>query len=212
MIRLLLIVIGYFFGCIQFAYIAGKLTKHIDIREHGSGNSGTSNAIRVLGFSAGALVFVGDLLKALAACFIGFALAKWFAPESYDIFEMRLSLGMYAGLGAVLGHNFPVFLKFKGGKGIASSLGVMAAIDWRIFLIAVVVGVIIIVCTRYISLGSIIMLVLFPALTFVFKHGPEIGVISLFLTGMALVRHRENIERLMNRTERKLTFNKPEAL
>jgi glycerol-3-phosphate acyltransferase PlsY len=203
--------VGYLFGCIQFAYIAGKLTKHIDIREHGSGNSGTSNAIRVLGFSTGALVFIGDFLKALAACFVGFALAKWLAPNSYDIFELRLSLGMYAGLGAVLGHNFPVFLKFKGGKGIASSLGVMAAIDLRIFLIAAGVLVIVILCTRFISLASIIILALFPVLTFVFRHGPEIGVIALFLAGMALVRHRENIERLMSGTESKLTFKKPDA-
>jgi glycerol-3-phosphate acyltransferase PlsY len=113
---------------------------------------------------------------------------------------------MYGGLGAVLGHNFPVFLRFKGGKGIAASLGVLIALDWRASLIVLAVGVILIAATRFISLASMTMLILMPVMCFTFRLPPEIGIIALFLAVMALVQHRENIKRLIEGKERKFSF------
>ncbi|MDR1913652.1 MAG: glycerol-3-phosphate 1-O-acyltransferase PlsY [Clostridiales bacterium] len=197
MIRILCVLTGYFLGCIQTAYLAGKIKQNIDIRHHGSGNAGTSNAVRVLGFGTGVIVFICDLLKAIIAFIICAQLYNGANP---------LILGMYGGLGAVLGHNFPVFLRFKGGKGIAASLGVLIALDWRASLIVLAVGVILIAATRFISLASMTMLILMPVMCFTFRLPPEIGIIALFLAVMALVQHRENIKRLIEGKERKFSF------
>ena len=194
--------IGYGFGCIQSAYIIGKLTKKIDVREHGSGNAGMTNVIRVIGRKAGLVVFVCDVLKAIAAfvvCALIFSGGGTFFPN-----ELPLEPGLYAGLGVLLGHNFPFFLKFRGGKGIASSLGIMLAIDWRAALAVYVVGASIILITRYISLSSLAMVLLFPLLLITFSHQPEIVFGTLFMAGMAFVLHRGNIQRLIRGTERKI--------
>jgi len=111
--RLICVVIGYLFGLFQTGYFYGKL-KHIDIRQHGSGNAGTTNALRTLGWTAGAITFLGDCLKCVAAV----AVVYWLYGSTHDNISL---LAMYAGMGAVLGHNFPFYLKFKGGKGIAAT-------------------------------------------------------------------------------------------
>ena len=204
MIRLICLLIGYGFGCIQTAYIVGRLVKKIDVRDHGSGNAGTSNVIRVVGKKAGFAVFVCDILKALAAfvlCALIFSGGGSFFP-SY----LPLEPGLYAGLGVLLGHNFPFFLKFKGGKGIASSLGVMLALDWRAALAVYLVGASILAITRYISLTSLAMALLFPILMIALSHHPEIIGVTFFMTAMAFVLHRGNIQRLLSGTERKLVL------
>lgn len=115
--RIICILIGYAIGLFQTGYIYGK-TQHIDIREHGSGNAGTTNTLRTLGFKAGAITFAGDCGKAILAIFISWLIFHAQYPEGIKL------LGMYAGLGAVLGHNYPFYMKFKGGKGIACTTGV----------------------------------------------------------------------------------------
>lgn len=122
--RIICILIGYAIGLFQTGYIYGK-TQHIDIREHGSGNAGTTNTLRTLGFKAGAITFAGDCGKAILAIFISWLIFHAQYPEGIKL------LGMYAGLGAVLGHNYPFYMKFKGGKGIACTTGVILAFHWQ---------------------------------------------------------------------------------
>ena len=131
--RLICLFVGYLLGLFQTGYFVG-LIKHRDIRKYGSGNSGTTNAMRVFGKKAGCIVFVGDFLKCIAAC----ALVRWAAPKlGYSDEQMVLML--YAGLGCVLGHNFPFYLNFKGGKGIAASWALSMMVDWRLGLVSIVV-------------------------------------------------------------------------
>ena len=206
LIRLICLLIGYAFGCLQTAYITARLAKNIDIREHGSGNAGMSNVLRTVGRRAGLIVFVCDVLKAVAA-FVVCALI-FSGGGSFFGFDLPMSPGIYGGLGVLLGHNFPFFLKFKGGKGIASTLGVMLALDWRAALIVYAVGVVILASTKYISLTSIVMVLLFPALLIFFSHSPETLFITLIMAAMAIFLHRENIQRLFAGNERKLELFK----
>ena len=203
MIRIPCLLIGYFIGCIQTAYITGKVMANIDIRSIGSGNAGTTNILREFGLKIGILVFAADILKAVLA----FVLCRQlFAFTGTD----QLLLGFYAGAGVVLGHNFPVFLNFKGGKGIASSLGVIFCVDWRAALIIYAVGVTVIAISRFISLGSIVMLSLFPIFTLIWGKGAESIILAFFFAALAIFQHRSNIKRLLSGTERKLSFKKKE--
>lgn len=197
MSRLIGILIGYLFGCFQTAYIVGEFKQKIDIREYGSGNLGTTNAIRVLGWKFGAITFIGDFTKAILAVVV-----------TSLIFDNPIA-GFYAGVGAIIGHNWPVFLKFKGGKGIASTLGVAMAVNPIIGLILMAIMAIVIYVFRYVSLGAIIMVIVFPILAFLF-HGEQIEYIILasILMVFALYRHRANIKRLLSGTESKIGHKK----
>ena len=130
--RIVCLAVGYVLGLFQTSYIYGR-KQGIDIREHGSGNAGTTNAFRTMGKKAGALTLLGDILK----CVLAMVIARLLFGGSYGD-NIRL-LELYAGAGCILGHNFPFYLKFKGGKGIAASVGLLLAFDWRIFLICAVV-------------------------------------------------------------------------
>ena len=205
--RIASLIIGYLFGIIQTAYIYGKM-KGIDIREHGSGNAGTTNALRVLGKKAGAVVFAGDFLK----CFVVIFLVKFiFKNMAADILPL---IGLYAATGCILGHNFPVQLGFRGGKGIACTAGLLAAFDIRIGIIALITFLVIVIATRYVSLGSIIIVTEFALFTVIFgqmglyhmAQAPlvEMYVLAVFLAVMAIYRHRANIVRLLNGTENRI--------
>ncbi|MBO5159080.1 MAG: glycerol-3-phosphate 1-O-acyltransferase PlsY [Lachnospiraceae bacterium] len=205
--RIASLVIGYLFGIIQTAYIYGKMNG-IDIREHGSGNAGTTNALRVLGKKAGAIVFAGDFLK----CFIVIHLAKWiFKNLASDILPL---IGLYAATGCILGHNFPIQLGFRGGKGIACTAGLLAAFDLRIGVIALLTFLAIVIVTRYVSLGSMVIVTEFVLFIVIFgqlgyyhmAQAPliEMYVLAAFLAGMAIYRHRANIVRLLNGTENRI--------
>jgi glycerol-3-phosphate acyltransferase PlsY len=197
--------IGYCFGCIQSAYIIGRLFFHIDIREHGSGSAGMTNAFRVLGGKAGAAVFIVDFLKAFAAFYL--------CRLMFNNADGGLILpGLYAGAGAIIGHNFPFYLKFKGGKGVAAFLGLTLALDWRSACIVYAVGVIIIAFTRYISLASLIMTLLAPILLFLFGLPPEVYIAVFALAAVTWFQHRGNIVRLATKKERKFDFGKTKAL
>ena len=196
--RLWCILLGYAFGCIQTAYSVGKVWKHIDIRNYGSGNSGATNAIRVLGTKVGLACMAGDILKGILAMVVTSLLF------GYD----QKQLLLFTGVGAVLGHNFPFYMGFRGGKGVAVTIGIMACMDWRILLIAGVPALIVLAVTRYMSVASLLFVTIFPLCTLVFylgqPHGLEIFLLSLFFTVMIYWRHRSNIQRLMAGTERKM--------
>ena len=136
-------IISYLIGSFSSAFFLGKAIKKIDIRVHGSGNSGTTNAIRVMGFRMGVLTFLIDFAKGAIAVLIGFYL------EGYNG-------GLLGGICAVLGHDYPIYIRFKGGKGVATSIGALAILDFPMALISVIIGLIVGFFTKYVSLGSIV--------------------------------------------------------
>ncbi|NLA84510.1 MAG: glycerol-3-phosphate 1-O-acyltransferase PlsY [Clostridiales bacterium] len=191
---ILAIILGYLIGNFATSYVAGKLIANIDIRNHGSGNAGATNTFRVLGPAAGTIVFIGDVLKGLLAALIG----RWLTGT--------VAGGMLAGTFAVVGHNWPVMFNFKGGKGIASSFGLIMALFPKIGLILFVVVVTVILVSRYVSLGSITAAVLFPILLIIFGQPFRIVLLGLILCLMALWRHTDNISRLRMGKENKISF------
>ena len=209
MVRVACLLIGYVCGLFQTAYIYGRING-IDIREYGSGNSGTTNALRVLGKKAGLIVFAGDILKILAA---GFLVTVLF--NQGDFFGDRAALyKLYAGLGAVLGHNFPFYLNFKGGKGIAVTSGLILMMDWRITILCLIAFALTVGLTRYVSLGSLVITALFM-ISWIFlgqtgrlaltpAHLLESSVLVFLIVAMAYWRHRANIKRLIAGTESKI--------
>ena len=208
MFRLICLLIGYALGCIQSAYIIGKLAHGIDIRDHGSKSSGFTNANRVMGFKTGVWIFIADVGKAVLA----FLVASWIfdgggsflSPDAYN----GLLPGVWAGLGVVLGHNFPVFMKFRGGKGIACTLGIVLMLDYQVALIAFVVGIILVVVFKYISLASLAITLVWPFLLLSFGRAVEIAVFCAAISALAWYMHRENISRLLSGTERKFKLGK----
>ena len=209
MVRVACLLIGYVCGLFQTAYIYGRING-IDIREYGSGNSGTTNALRVLGKKAGLIVFAGDILKILAP---GFLVTGLF--NQGDFFGDRAALyKLYAGLGAVLGHNFPFYLNFKGGKGIAVTSGLILMMDWRITILCLIAFALTVGLTRYVSLGSLVITALFM-ISWIFlgqtgrlaltpAHLLESYVLVFLIVAMAYWRHRANIKRLIAGTESKI--------
>lgn len=197
MLNVISIIVGYLVGCFQTSYIIGKTQKHLDIREHGSGNAGSTNAVRVMGWKYGLMTFFGDLIKAVLAVLI-----CWQLTGSQNA-------GLLAGLGVVLGHNWPIFLGFKGGKGIASTLGLILAFDVRIGLVIWAIAAILIFTTKYVSLGSLVLVTLFPVSLLIFHTGNYLALaVSLILMTMGYYRHRANIQRLLKGTENKLSGKK----
>lgn len=206
MVRIYCILIGYVFGLFQTAYIYGR-AHGIDIRKHGSGNAGTTNALRVLGKKAGLIVFAGDTLK----CVLAIVLTAILFDKSHP--DMIYLLKIYAAAGAILGHNFPFYLKFKGGKGIAATAGMILAFHGYLLPIEVVLFFTVFFITHYVSLGSLLLYVGFMAQLVVFGqmgifHMPqeflwEMYAVGMFLTIMAFVKHHSNIVRLMHGEERK---------
>jgi glycerol-3-phosphate acyltransferase PlsY len=202
MFRIVCLLIGYAFGCLQTAYIIGKI-KGIDIRDYGSKSAGMTNSVRVMGRKAGAVVLLVDAAKALLAYLLCLYLFEG------DMFLGGYILpGLYAGLGAVLGHNFPFYMKFKGGKGMACTLGMMLVADWRAALIIYAAGVLTIAVSRFVSLASLLMSALIPVLFWLFGYGPEAAGVGALLTIMAWIRHKDNIKRLLAGEENKFSLKK----
>jgi glycerol-3-phosphate acyltransferase PlsY len=182
---------GYLLGSIPPSFLAGKIARNIDIRQYGSGNAGATNVLRVLGVKAGIVVFLADILKGVLAALVG----RWMAGETGAVL---------AGFAAIVGHNWPVFLNFRGGKGIATSFGVLLVLFPLISAILFVVGVIIIAITGYVSLGSITAAILFPILLVIFGYDWKMVLFGVLVGGLALYRHRSNISRLIEGKENKL--------
>ena len=210
--RLICLIIGYACGNFQTAYLMGKLNG-IDIREHGSGNAGTTNTLRVLGRKAGVIVFIGDVLKCAVAIWISRLI---FGESRADIIYI---LTLYAALGTILGHNYPAFLGFRGGKGMACTAGLMVFYHPWLLVICVSTFLIIFLTTHYVSLGSVVMygvfVVVMAALCFTDTIGAltgaqtaEVMIISVFMAIMAFVRHWTNIKRVLAGTESKTYLSK----
>lgn len=212
MLRVFCLVFGYVFGLFQTGYLYGRMN-HIDIRNYGSGNSGTTNALRVLGKKAGLIVFIGDFFKMVLACLLVRIFLK--GDPNTDLYVL------YTGLGVVMGHNFPFYLGFKGGKGIASMAGLLVSMDWRVTLVCAAVFLGTVIITRYVSLGSIFVVILFFIQMVLYESmgayqvapGSRLEFYTLagVLTGMAIWRHRANIRRLLAGTENKLWGNKKKS-
>lgn len=209
--RIICLAIGYVCGLFQTSYIIGRLHK-TDIREHGSGNAGTTNALRTFGKKAGAVTLLGDCLK----CVIAILIARAVFKNSCGDFLPLLSL--YAALGCILGHNFPFYLNFRGGKGFAASAGFALIFDWKLFLICAVIFFTIFFATHYVSLGSmlsytaaLVFLIIFGQLGhygMTAEHRMEMYVVMAAMTALAVFRHRTNIVRLMKGTENKIYLGK----
>ncbi len=191
------LIFGYIFGSFSTGYFVGKFNK-VDIREYGSGNVGTTNALRTLGATGGFITLIGDVFKAVISMLI---VRYVFFPD----FEYTELLTLYTGFGVVTGHNYPVWLKFKGGKGIASTGGVMATFDPWIIPIGLPLFVIIVAITRYVSIGSLFVAVFFPVWILIRNPGDiHMLILSLVFMISAFIKHRANIKRLMNGTENKI--------
>lgn len=209
--RVIALIIGYVFGLFQTGYLYGK-SKGIDIRKEGSGNAGTTNSLRVLGAKAGIITFAGDLFKAIFAVLVVKAIFGSTYPDAIKILEL------YAGFGAVLGHNFPFYLNFKGGKGIACTSGMILAVFPLSAPICLVLFIGSIAITRYVSLGSILVVTSYLIQVLLFgqmgylhidaAYLPEFYIVSACFTAMGLWRHRANIKRLLNGTENKFGMKK----
>ncbi|MGD8189184.1 glycerol-3-phosphate 1-O-acyltransferase PlsY [Brevibacillus ginsengisoli] len=186
-------VISYLLGSISFSYLIAKKVAGIDIRMHGSGNAGATNTLRVLGKGPAVLVLLLDACKGLAAMGITHLLTGG-APVAYA----------FAGIFAIIGHNWPVFYGFRGGKGIATTVGVALGLSPIAFLINAVITVSVIAITRFVSLGSLVFATLLPILLFIFAKDPVFGWVSMCITIFAYVRHYSNIVNLLQGKERKL--------
>ncbi len=196
--KLLILLISYLLGSISTSIIASKLMIGDDIRNHGSGNAGATNALRTLGKKGAVIVVLGDVLKTVIAITIARLLLKDNPSAVY-----------ISGIGAVLGHNFPLYFKFKGGKGIVVSTTVMLFASPLIGLIVFVFALGIMAVTRYVSLGSILGAVLFAVLSLIFKTSDtDFVVFALMIALLAIYMHKSNIVRLISGTENKLSFKK----
>lgn len=205
--RIICVVIGYAFGLFQTAFFYGK-AHGIDIREYGSGNAGTTNALRVLGKKAGLIVLVGDALKCILAVLV---IRMLYGTSHADIIYL---LSLYAAAGAILGHNFPFYMGFKGGKGIAATAGLVISFHPYFFLVAAIVFFTVFFVTHYVSLGSLLIyaaimieIVIYGQMGLFDPMGQSLlwemyGVMA-FLTVLAYWKHRENIGRLLHGNERK---------
>ncbi|MBR6729564.1 MAG: glycerol-3-phosphate 1-O-acyltransferase PlsY [Clostridia bacterium] len=197
---------GYLLGSLNASIIIGKCLG-VDIRNSGSKNAGMTNALRVLGKKVAALVFFFDLLKAVVAVLLARFIAGAIFPEGAEIARYAQYM---AGLGAVLGHNFPVYFGFRGGKGILASWGVIMILDYRIALLLLLVFVLVVSVTRYVSLASITSAILYPLFVIAFNVNlkeptvPYYIALSLVVSVLAVYRHRANIARLTSGTESKL--------
>ncbi len=195
---LLTIIVAYLLGSVSTGYLAGKFLKGIDVREYGSKSVGTTNILRTIGPAAAVLVLALDVGKGLIVIF----LADWLVGTPTVV--------MLSGLAAVIGHNWPVYFGFRGGKGIATSLGVIAGLSLPVLGVITVLGVLIIILTRYVSLASLTGAAIFPLLLWILRETSRIEVtplvvlISTLLSLLAIIRHRDNIKRLLKGQENKV--------
>ena len=191
--------ICYFIGCINPSYVYCRLFKRIDIRDLGSGNAGSTNTLRMFGPKAGIIVFIADVLKGVVAMLIATLLA--------DSSELVMIFG---AVSTVIGHNWPIILGGRGGKGIATSTGIFFYMNWSVTLVVLIIVFIIIFSTKYVSIGSLSGLVCSP-FCFYFTGGEPYQVIIASIFGaMAVYQHRSNIKNLCTGNEKKVNFRKGE--
>lgn len=189
---IIIVIICYLIGNISFSFLLTKLKLRKDIREFGSGNAGTTNVLRVLGKKYAVMVLSGDVLKGVVAVLIG----KFFGSSQI--------VTILCGLAVVIGHNWPALMGFRGGKGIATSIGVFLVYDPIIALICIAIGIVIIAVSKYVSLGSISGMIIFPVVNLIFSRGIQNFIYASIIAIIAIYKHRTNIERLIKGNENKL--------
>ena len=212
MIYVIMAIIAYLIGSVNFSVIFSKKFAGFDVREKGSGNAGSTNMLRSVGKKAAALTLVCDVLKGVVAIVIAIIVGNIIQDSNKEL------LLQIAGIAVVLGHTFPIFFQFKGGKGVATSLGILLMSNWQIGLICLIFALVLMALTRMVSLGSCAAAVLFPVLTlFINDHytvltegkpGSTYLVYSIIMAVIVLFNHRSNIKRILNGTENKLSFKK----
>ena len=201
-------IVAYLIGSISFSVIFSKKMAGVDVREKGSGNAGATNMLRSVGKKAAVLTLLCDALKGVVA--IIFAIIVGAIAKESD----KALLVQIAGILVVVGHTYPVFFGFKGGKGVATALGVLLITNWKIGLICLVFALVIMALTRIVSAGSVVAAVLFPVLVlfmhtnYTISEGSSYFVYSIILAVIVLFNHRSNIKRILSGTENKLSFKK----
>ena len=202
-------IISYLIGSIMFSVIFTKKIAGFDVRTRGSGNAGSTNVLRTAGKKVAIITLICDILKGVVAVLIGYIVGK-LTKASVETSQMLI---LTAGVMVVLGHTFPIFFKFKGGKGVATSLGVLLMINWRIGLICLVFALLIMAVSRMVSLGSISAAILFPVLCIFINENYLIKanhfgyiLFGIILCLLVVFNHRSNLKRIINGKENKLSF------
>lgn len=211
-IYIIMAVIAYLIGSVNFSVIFSKKLAGFDVREKGSGNAGATNMLRSVGKKAAALTLICDILKGVISLAMAILLGNIINQVNQEL------LVQIAGIAVIIGHTFPLFFGFKGGKGVATSLGVLLMSNWQIGLICLVFALVLMILTRMVSLGSCAAAILFPVLTLFIndnytiltegKNGKVYFIYSVMLAVIVLYNHRSNIKRMLNGTENKLSFKK----
>ena len=202
-------IISYLIGSIMFSVIFTKKIAGFDVRTRGSGNAGSTNVLRTAGKKVAIITLICDILKGVVAVLIGYIVGK-LTKASVETSQMLI---LTAGVMVVLGHTFPIFFKFKGGKGVATSLGVLLMINWKIGLICLVFALLIMAASRMVSLGSISAAILFPVLCIFINENYLIKanhfgyiLFGIILCLLVVFNHRSNLKRIFNGKENKLSF------
>ncbi len=209
---IIIAIIAYCIGSINFSVIISKKVAGFDVREKGSGNAGSTNVLRTVGKKAAVLTLICDILKGVVAIIISIIVGNIIEGANKEL------LLQIAGIAVVIGHTFPIFFGFKGGKGVATSLGILLMSNWKIGLICLVFALVLMLLTKMVSLGSCGAAILFPVLTLFIndsytvltdgKSGTTYLIYSIILAVIVLYNHRSNIKRLLNGTENKISFKK----
>lgn len=203
-------IIAYLLGSISFSVIISKKMAGFDVREKGSGNAGSTNVLRTVGKKAALITLICDILKGVVAILIAILAGKIIKDLDNAL------LVQLAGVFVIVGHTFPVFFKFKGGKGIATSLGVLLMVNWQIGLICLVFALLLMALTRMVSVGSIAAAVLFPVLVLFINQNYIVAessnwsylIFSIIIALLVIFNHRTNLKRIFNGTENKISFKK----
>lgn len=205
-------VVSYLLGSLNFSIILSEVVKKKDIRKSGSGNAGATNMMRTYGIKAAVGTMLGDIFKVAIGIIVAFAILgvpmKYIFTNPADAAEIQrvMLYKEFAGLFCVLGHIFPLYFKFKGGKGVAACTGMVIIVDWRIAFILFVIFVSVILISKWISLGSIVIAILYPVLIFVFYKNWILSLVALLFTAIVIIAHRENIKRLIKGEENKISL------
>ena len=211
---IIMAIIAYLIGSVNFSVIISKKMAGFDVREKGSGNAGSTNVLRTVGKKAAALTLVCDILKGVVSILIALLIGTIAGDSANSAIVVEV-----AALAVVIGHTFPIFFEFKGGKGVATSLGVILLVNWKIGLICLVFALALMAITRMVSLGSISAAVLFAVLT-IFVRDSYIGgiefdfsfiIFGILLAALVIYNHRSNLKRILNGTENKLGSKKKET-
>ena len=205
---IIITIIAYLLGSISFSVIISKKIAGFDVRKKGSGNAGSTNVLRSVGKKAAIITLFCDILKGVIAILIAYMISNIMKDEVDGALLVQL-----AGIAVVLGHTFPIFFQFKGGKGVATALGVLMIVNWNIGLICLVFALVLMALTRMVSLGSIAAAVLFPILLIFMPHTAYLVdgnyiIFGLVLAILVIWNHRENVKRLLEGKENKLDFSK----